>query len=85
MAAAVSVVNGRSECCFVPYSIAKSCGLEFAGIAKARYEIAIRDSEVSDKRIQTLIDVISSDAYKERLNGMGGYDAAIAGEKRVIE
>lgn len=85
MAAAVSVVNGRSECCFVPCSIAKSCGLEFAGIAKARYEIAIRDSEISDKRIQTLIDVISSDAYKERLSGIGDYDAAIAGEKRIIE
>ena len=85
MAAAVSVVNGRSECCFVPCSIAKSCGLEFVPADFARYELAIRDTEMADKRIQTLINVISSDAYKERLNGMGGYDAAIAGEKRIIE
>ena len=85
MAAAVSVVNGRCGCCFVPRSIAKSCGLEFVAADFARYELAIRDTEMADKRIQTLIDVISSDEYKERLNTMGGYDASVAGEETIIE
>ncbi len=85
MAAAVSVVNGRCECCFVPSSIAASCGLEFVSAASARYEIAIRETEMEDSRIKTLLEVMSSAEYKERLNGMGGYDASIAGEKRIIE
>ncbi|MBR2627496.1 MAG: macro domain-containing protein, partial [Peptococcaceae bacterium] len=40
---------------------------------------------LEDERVQQFITILSSDAFKQRLTELGGYDVTHTGEVRVME
>ncbi len=84
MAAAMAVANEDCEAAFASCNMAVTYGLEFFPVAFARYEFAIRDSGLLDRRIKKLIDALSSDEFKEALLKKGGYDISLTGKIRTV-
>jgi putative molybdopterin biosynthesis protein len=84
MAAAMAVANGDCDAAVASYNFAKTYGLDFFPIASARYEFAVSDLRISDKRVKKLIAALSSDEFKDALLKNGGYDVSVTGEVRIV-
>ncbi|NLX49216.1 MAG: molybdopterin biosynthesis protein [Methanospirillum sp.] len=79
---AVAVKSGEAEMGLGVYSAAQALGLAFAPVATERYELALDPGSLQDPRVSALVDAISSDAFRARLEALGGYDLTFNGERR---
>ena len=79
---AVAVKSGEAEMGLGVYSAAQALGLAFSPVATERYELALDPASLEDSRVAALVDMISSDAFRSRLEAMGGYDLTHTGERR---
>ncbi|MBP1929865.1 putative molybdopterin biosynthesis protein [Methanolinea mesophila] len=78
-AVALAVRSGEVDAGMCVYSAAKAYGLPFVPVASERYELAIREEELDDPRIATLLDAVRSDRFRTVLTGLGGYDTRLTG------
>lgn len=53
--------------------------VEFVKLQKERYELVIREQDLSDARIQCAISILRSEAFKRELEGLGDYDTSEMG------
>lgn len=82
---AVAVKSGEAEMGLGVYSAAQALGLAFSPVATERYELALDPASLEDSRVAALVDMISSDAFRARLEALGGYDLSRTGERRCSQ
>lgn len=79
MAVAVNVLSGRADTGMAIYASAKALQLEFIPIAEERYDLVIPESSWTDPKIQLVLDIIVSGAFRQMVTELGGYDVSGSG------
>jgi putative molybdopterin biosynthesis protein len=83
LAVALAVKTGEVDAGMCVYSAAKALGLSFKPVATERYEIAIRREHLDDPRVEELCAAVTSPAFLEIMDRLGGYDTRETGVRRV--
>jgi putative molybdopterin biosynthesis protein len=82
MAVAVNVLTGTASCGLGIYAAARALGLDFVPLARERYDLAFLP-ELADWKVGTVLELIRSEAFKARIEALGGYETALTG--RIME
>jgi putative molybdopterin biosynthesis protein len=81
LSAAWQVQSGAVDCCLATRAAARAFGLNFIPLVSERYDLAIRKQHVKLPRIQNLLDTLSRSNFRRELEGLGGYDTRVAGQR----
>jgi putative molybdopterin biosynthesis protein len=81
--AAWQVKNGLADCCLATKTAACVFGLDFIPLENERYDLVIHKENLSHPSIQILLDTLGRAAFRRELEGLGGYDTKIAGDRLV--
>jgi putative molybdopterin biosynthesis protein len=81
--AAWQVKNGLADCCLATKTAACVFGLDFIPLESERYDLVIHKENLSHPSIQILLDTLGRAAFRRELEGLGGYDTKIAGDRLV--
>jgi len=81
--AAWQVKNGGADCCMATKTAACVFGLNFIPLTSERYDLVIRTKNLSHPGIQVLLDTLGRTAFRKELEGLGGYDTRMAGNRLV--
>ncbi|NLA38391.1 MAG: molybdopterin biosynthesis protein [Methanomicrobiales archaeon] len=84
LAVSLAVRNGEADAGMGVYSAAKALGLRFVPVARERYELAMHRAMLDDPRLAALVETVSSEAFKEVLRDLGGYDTDETGALRGL-
>lgn len=79
MTVAVDVLSGRADVGLGIYAAAKALGMDFIPIAEEEYDLVIPEKFWPSEKVQTMLKLICSDAFKEAVERMGGYEVAKTG------
>lgn len=79
--AAWQVQTGAVDCCVATSAVARVFGLHFIPLVSERYDLVIRRQNVDSPRIQNLLDTLSRSNFRRELEGLGGYDTRVAGQR----
>ncbi len=71
---ALSVVSGNSQVGMGIQSVAKLMGLDFIPLALEEYDFIIPKRYLEEPRVKHFIETVKSDAFREKLEAMGGYE-----------
>ena len=82
MAVAVQVLSGGADVGLGILAAAQALGLEFIPVARERYDLCIAQEHWDDHRVQALLEVLSDQGFRRRVEELGGYDASEMG--RVV-
>ena len=82
MAVAAAVLSNAADAGLGVLSAAQALGLDFVPVAKERYDLAILAEYYNDPMLQALLGIIRDEAFRSRINAMGGYDVSEMG--RVV-
>ncbi len=80
MAVAVDVLSGVADCGMGIFAAAKALDLDFIPIEKEEYDLIIPEEFLSDPKIKTILEIIKTPHFRNRVEQMGGYDAQKSGE-----
>ncbi len=80
MAVAVNVLSGAADVGLGIYAAAKALNLDFIPICKERYDLIIPEVFYNEGKIQSLIKVICSESFKQKVIKLGGYDVSMTGK-----
>ena len=80
MAVAVNVLTGAADCGLGIHAAAKALDLGFVELARERYDLLIPTRFLDDPRIKTLLEVIRSPEFQEKIRGQGGYETNLTGQ-----
>lgn len=81
MAVAVNVLSGAADCGLGIMAAAKALNLGFVPLARERYDLLIPRQHLSDPRVQAVLETIRTDAFKERIQSLGGYETDLTGQE----
>jgi putative molybdopterin biosynthesis protein len=84
LAVALAVKSGEADAGMCVFSAAKALGIRFVPVASERYELAIRREHLDDRRVAALCTAISSPAFREILDRLGGYGTRETGVRRIL-
>ena len=73
-AVAALIASGNADCGLGIYSAAKMYDLDFIEICTEEYDILIDEKAYDNEQVQTFLNMIKSEKFKERLKEMGGYE-----------
>jgi molybdate-binding protein/DNA-binding XRE family transcriptional regulator len=79
--AAWQVQSGVVDCCLATRATARLLGLNFIPLVSERYDLVIRKQHLDLPRMQNLLDTLSRSGFRRELEGFGGYDARVAGQR----
>lgn len=79
MAVAVAVLSGTADAGLGIYAAAKALGLDFVPVVTEQYDLVIPETHFESERIQALLEVIRSTAFRRRVQALGGYGTARTG------
>jgi molybdate-binding protein/DNA-binding XRE family transcriptional regulator len=79
--AAWQVQSGAVDCCLATRAAARVFGLHFIPLVSERYDLVIRKQHLDLPRMQNLLDVLSRSGFRRELEGLGGYDTRVAGQR----
>jgi putative molybdopterin biosynthesis protein len=85
LAVAALVAEGSADCGLGIYAAARALGCDFVPIATEPYELAVAAGALVDPRIESLIAAMREPALRAAIDALGGYDAARAGDVRIVE
>ena len=80
-AVAAIIAAGSADVGMGIYSAAKIYDLDFIPLWNERYDFLISDTAFQSANVQSFLDVLQSDALRERLLNMGGYTIEGIGEE----
>ncbi|MBI9088622.1 MAG: molybdopterin biosynthesis protein [Desulfobacterium sp.] len=80
MSVAVAVLSGRADAGLGIHAAARALDLSFIPIVTEEYDLIIPDRFFHTEKIQTLIKTIKTEAFKERVQALGGYGTEKTGE-----
>ena len=78
--AALAVFGGSADAALGILPAAKMLGLDFVHLARERFDLIIPKQSIADRPIDGLLQVIRSEAFKEKVSKMGGYDTSATGQ-----
>jgi putative molybdopterin biosynthesis protein len=81
--AAWQVKNGNADCCLATKTAACVFGLDFIPLESERYDLVIHEQNLNHPGVQILLDTLGRAAFRRELEGLGGYDTRIAGDRLV--
>lgn len=81
--AAWQVQSGQADCCLATKTAACVFGLDFIPIESERYDLVIHEQNLNHPGVQVLLDILGRAAFRRELEGLGGYDTKIAGDRLV--
>ncbi|HSW38714.1 MAG TPA: substrate-binding domain-containing protein, partial [Acidobacteriota bacterium] len=81
--AAWQVRIGNADCCLATKTAASVFGLDFIPLKSERYDFVIRKQNLAHPGVQVLLDTLGRTAFRRELEGLGGYDTRIAGDRLV--
>ena len=79
--AAWQVQSGAVDCCLATQAVARVFGLNFIPLVSERYDLVIRKQHLDLPRMQNLLDTLSRSGFRRELEGLGGYDTRVAGQR----
>jgi putative molybdopterin biosynthesis protein len=79
MAVAVDVKSGVSDVGLGIFAAARALDLEFIPVVSEQYDLVIPSAFLEDERIKMLLDTAATEAFRERMISLGGYDPAMSG------
>ena len=62
------------------YAAAKALDLDFIPVVTEQYDLAIPQEHFESAKIQALMDIIDSAAFKKRVKALGGYSTEKTGQ-----
>lgn len=80
MAVAVAVLSGAADVGLGIYAAAKALGLDFIPVVTEQYDLIFAAEYFESTAVQTLLKVIGSPAFKQRVTALGGYHTERTGE-----
>lgn len=80
MAVAVDVLSGAADCGVGIYAAAKALDLDFIPMEREQYDLIFPSHVLELESIQRVLETIRSQAFKDRVADLGGYDPARSGE-----
>jgi putative molybdopterin biosynthesis protein len=81
--AAWQVQSGAVDCCIATSAAARVFGLSFVPLVSERYDLVIRKQHFDLARIENLLNVLSRSGFRRELEGLGGYDTRVSGQRIV--
>lgn len=79
--AAWQVQSGAADCCLATRAAARMLGLNFIPLISERYDLVIHKRHLDLPRMQNLLDTLSRSGFRRELEGLGGYDTRVAGQR----
>ncbi|MFI5445845.1 substrate-binding domain-containing protein [Polaromonas sp. UC242_47] len=79
-AVAAYIASGMAEVGFGVQTPAERFGLEFIPLVRERYFFAVPVAALDDPLVQQVITILQSDAFREEVNALAGYDATDTGK-----
>ena len=79
--AAWQVQSGAADCCIATRAAARVFGLGFIPLVSERYDLVIRKQHLDLPGMQNLLDTLSRSSFRRELEGLGGYDTRVAGQR----
>ena len=70
---AAQIAGGTADAGMGIYSAAQIYGLDFLPVCMEQYDLLIPDYAMDTPMVQRLLEVLRSDAFRERLEALGGY------------
>lgn len=84
IAAAAAVANGSADTALGIMAAARAMELDFVPLVEERYDLVIPKELLTDKRVKHLIELISSQDFKEEAETLGGYRVADSGKVTIL-
>ena len=81
--AAWQIKTGAADCCLATKTAACVFGLDFITLERERYDLVIRKQNLNHPGVQILLDTLSRAAFRRELEGLGGYDTHVAGDRLI--
>jgi len=81
--AAWQVKIGAADCCLATKTAACVFGLDFITLERERYDLVIRKQNLEHHGIQVLLDILGRTSFRRELEGLGGYDTHVAGDRLI--
>jgi molybdenum cofactor synthesis domain-containing protein len=79
MAVAVDVLSGTADAGMGIYAAARALGLDFLPVTTERYDLVIPAVHFEGPLVQTLLQLISSEEFKNQVMALGGYNVRETG------
>ena len=79
MSVAVTVLSGGADTGLGIYAAAKALGLDFVPMVTEEYDLVIPEAFFGDEKIQLMLEVMGSRAFRDLVDKMGGYDTTKTG------
>jgi molybdate-binding protein len=81
--AAWQVKTGAADCCLATKTAACVFGLDFITLERERYDLVIRVQNMNHPGVQVLLDILGRTSFRRELEGLGGYDTHVAGDRLI--
>lgn len=81
MAVASAVATGIADAGLGIYAAAKALELDFVPIVEERYDLAIPRKSLSLPGVKVILEIIEKDAFRKRVQALGGYDTRDTGKQ----
>lgn len=81
--AAWQVQSAVVDCCVATRAAARVFGLHFIPLTSERYDLVIRKQHLDLPRVQNLLDILSRSGLRRELEGLGGYDTTVTGQRQL--
>ena len=79
---AAQIASGTADAGMGIYSAARLYGLDFLPVCMEQYDLLIPDTAWDTPMVRALLGVLKSDAFRERLTALGGYELHEPGRVR---
>lgn len=81
LAVASAVSRGEADVAIGNEKIARQVdNIEFIPLQKERYDLVLRKEDLNSSEIQTMLNIIRSDAFRNEFGNIGGYDTSDMGK-----
>ncbi len=79
--AAWQVQSGSADCCLATRAAARVFGLHFIPLLSERYDLVMRKEHLDLPGIRNLLDILGRSDFRRELEGLGGYDTRVTGQR----
>jgi putative molybdopterin biosynthesis protein len=81
LAVARAVQQGEATVGLAIYAAAAAFDLNFIALTQERYDLVFSKAAWQTSMVQTLVQIVRSSEFKEKVNVLGGYDTAQTGQE----
>ncbi len=83
MSVAVAVLSGAVDVGLGIYAAAKALNLDFIPVITEQYDLVVPETHFASESIQILLETLTTQAFKTRVEALGGYSTKMTGEEMM--